>query len=297
VTSNVQRILVATDFSAQAERAARRALALAPAGATVHLLHVLPAAPLQRIREVLGTPVDAQVREAALGEAEHRLEELRARLTGELGRTLTAEVVEGRPKTAISDYAREHAFDLVVAGTHGREGIQQVFSGNTAQKVVRTADRPVLLVGAVKGADRPYRRVLVAVDFSEASGRALHWALALSPEATVYVLHVFELPFEQIIDYQAVDREVAEHYREKGQDLARAELDRLLASTQETARCRPLIRQGEPARVILGQARYQEVDLIAMGSRGLGAGSESLLGSVNVHLMQRAECDLLSIRP
>lgn len=293
----MRRILVATDFSDQAERAAWRARALAPADGSLHLLHVLAEGPLQRLREVLGVSVGREAREAVLAAARERLEDLRARLAAEYAGTVSAEVVEGHPRTAIGDYARAGGYDLVVAGAYGQEGEERLFSGVTAQKVVRTADRPVLLVRAGEGAGRGYRRVVVAVDFSAASRKALEWALALCPEATLYVLHVFELPFQQSIDYDALPLEVAERYREEGHALAKAELDRFLDGFGDCERCRPLVRQGDPSRVILGQAQAQEADLVVVGSRGLGGMSETLLGSVNLHLLHRAECDVLTVRP
>ncbi|MFA9459782.1 universal stress protein [Thiohalorhabdus sp. Cl-TMA] len=294
--SGVRRILVATDFSAQAERAARRAMALAPADGTIHLLFVLPTGLLERIREVLGMADGDAARRAALAQAEERMEALRARLGAGFAGTLSASVEEGHPKLAISEYARAHGFDLVVAGAFGEGGNERLLSGVTAQKVVRSADRPVLLVRSEDHPGRAYRRVLVAVDFSEASRKALQWALDLCPEATVYVLHVFELPFEGTFDLEAMPWEVAERYRQVGHEQSREGLERFLAAF-DGQRCRPLVRQGNPARVILGQAESQEVDLVAVGSRGLGPWTESLLGSVNVHLMQRCTCDLLTVRP
>ena len=50
----------------------------------------------------------------------------------------------GKPADEIVRYAREHDVDLIVMGTHGREGVARVFIGSVAETVVRRAACPVL---------------------------------------------------------------------------------------------------------------------------------------------------------
>jgi len=59
---------------------------------------------------------------------------------------VTREVVYGPPHQAIADYADESDVDLVVMGTHGRSGVEHYLLGSVTEKVVRTADAPVLTV-------------------------------------------------------------------------------------------------------------------------------------------------------
>ena len=62
-------------------------------------------------------------------------------------------------------------------------------------------------------------------------------------------------------------------------------------------RCRPVVREGDPAYALAAQAELLDVDLVAMGSRGQGAWSEALLGSTNAYLLQHCGRDLLTVRP
>ncbi|MDS0281375.1 universal stress protein [Haloarcula onubensis] len=55
-------------------------------------------------------------------------------------------VVPGTPYRAILDYADEHGVDLIVMGTHGRTGLDRYLLGSVTEKVIRTADQPVLTV-------------------------------------------------------------------------------------------------------------------------------------------------------
>lgn len=55
-------------------------------------------------------------------------------------------VLSGDPHKRIRDYADEHGADLIVMGTHGRTGVDRYLLGSVTEKVVRTADQPVLTV-------------------------------------------------------------------------------------------------------------------------------------------------------
>lgn len=54
----------------------------------------------------------------------------------------------GQPGETIINYAHEHAVDLIVMATHGRSGLKRWVYGSVADKVLRGADLPVLLVRA-----------------------------------------------------------------------------------------------------------------------------------------------------
>jgi hypothetical protein len=52
------------------------------------------------------------------------------------------------PARELVRYAKEHAIDLIVLGTHGRTGVTRALLGSVAERVVRTAECPVLTVAA-----------------------------------------------------------------------------------------------------------------------------------------------------
>ena len=54
----------------------------------------------------------------------------------------------GRPATVLVEMARDQGYDLLVVGTHGRKGIEHVILGSVAERVVRSATVPVLVVKA-----------------------------------------------------------------------------------------------------------------------------------------------------
>jgi nucleotide-binding universal stress UspA family protein len=61
----------------------------------------------------------------------------------------------GPPAEMIVDYAHHHPIDLIVMATHGRSGVQRWVYGSVADKVLRGADVPVLLVRAHKSHESP----------------------------------------------------------------------------------------------------------------------------------------------
>jgi nucleotide-binding universal stress UspA family protein len=141
------RILVPTDFSAPSDIALEYARTLARHfAAKLHVLHVIEETPLESAlgAEALVPPTPA-VRTERLQNA---LERLSHRITEDDRRELAAktEVVFGKPSHTIVDYASDNGFDLIVMGTHGREGIAHLLMGSVAELVVRSARCPVMTV-------------------------------------------------------------------------------------------------------------------------------------------------------
>ena len=141
-----KRILCPVDFSEHAREAMRAAMALAGADAWVTLVHVheLP---------VIGPPelpMDPRLVAQIIAQAE---KSLRA-WAGEAAQLGPARVeslcVPGAAWASIVELARERASDLIVMGTHGRSGLRHPLIGSVAERVVRHADCPVLVVRAVK---------------------------------------------------------------------------------------------------------------------------------------------------
>jgi nucleotide-binding universal stress UspA family protein len=57
-----------------------------------------------------------------------------------------SEVILGDPSDAIINYNREHDIDMVIMGTHGRKGLDRVIFGSVAERVIKWARIPVLII-------------------------------------------------------------------------------------------------------------------------------------------------------
>ncbi len=66
--------------------------------------------------------------------------------TAEYDRTLDTEVATGKPEREIVDHAETEAYDMIVIGSHGREGVSRVLLGSVAESVVRRSPIPVVVV-------------------------------------------------------------------------------------------------------------------------------------------------------
>jgi nucleotide-binding universal stress UspA family protein len=139
----IRNILVATDFSPDAERALAWARELArKAGARISLVHAVASAMVLGQEELALESVRA-AQWAAEQAARARLEALKAELGPQAGEIETA---EGHPDAVILDCALRRKVDLIALGTRGRSGLGHVLLGSTAERVVRRAHVPVAVL-------------------------------------------------------------------------------------------------------------------------------------------------------
>jgi nucleotide-binding universal stress UspA family protein len=134
------RIPVPTDGSTGSAHIAMQAIDLAEQyDATVHVVYV--------VDEDVGSLLQSmKITEPELREYGQRAVEKVERMVQAHGVDVAAEVLEGDPATTILDYADEIDADLVVAGTHGRSGIERRLIGSVAERLVRRASCPVMTV-------------------------------------------------------------------------------------------------------------------------------------------------------
>ena len=157
MTVEFRRILVPIDFSPSSRLALEHAKALVTKfGGVLEVLHVVED---RVVTELWPTDMHAltpQIGEAILRSAEQGLA---ACLTREerdrYGATLT--LLIGPPALTIVEHAASSRADLIVMGTNGRTGLSHLLLGSVAERVVRTASCPVLVV---RGALKPTTRAL-----------------------------------------------------------------------------------------------------------------------------------------
>jgi len=137
-------IVCATDFSPQADAALAWAAAQARrSGASVDLVHVARA-----YREDSRTLVfeAALVDAANIQGANAKLREQAERMARDGGVSIRPHVLRGEAHEAILAHARQEEARLVVVGTCGLASIERWMLGSVAERLVRAADRPVVLV-------------------------------------------------------------------------------------------------------------------------------------------------------
>jgi nucleotide-binding universal stress UspA family protein len=291
----IQSIVVPTDFSPFSEAAAVRAVTLARLdGASIYLVHA-PSFPL--ITAPYGVSVPAAVSEGIRRAAQEKLEEARKAIEGKGVQKVTTEIADASDAVqAIDDAAKAHGADLVVMGTHGHSGFKHAFLGSVAERTLRTVDCPVLAVKEDPAkAEESITRILLAVDFSVHSDRAVEVAVGLSKRlaASVDVIHAFGLPR----DYLPYASPFGVELEQKIQACASERLESVSERFEESSVPVALhFRRGCPSVVIAEAAEEIGCQLIIMGTRGNSGLSHVLLGSIAERTLRTAHCSVLAVK-
>jgi nucleotide-binding universal stress UspA family protein len=293
-----QHILIGTDFSAASEMAVERALQLARSwSAKITLQHVVASSlwddVLSDVVSAAGieTPTPAATEAAAAEALRRRADEIEAAtgLRCEVG------VSTGRAASAMASAAAAAGADLVVIGAHGAHPVRDLVVGTTAQKLLRISPCPVLVVKRRANAD--YRTVLAPTDFSAPAEAALRASVALLPQATVHVAHAFELPYDGLARYASVSAEMlARNHRG-----ARARLHETLRAFADDAGVLPSRRvlhlnHGYAPKVIEQWIEATRAELVVIAAHGKSELEATFLGSVSLHTVMSAHCDVLLLR-
>jgi nucleotide-binding universal stress UspA family protein len=142
---DLNRILVPIDFSEHSKNALKYAIPFAQQFiASIDLLYVV---------EPTVYPADFSFGQVGFPNVEDELRKRGAEELDELidrviaGRVRARRVIKtGKPFYEINEYAREANMDLIIIATHGHTGVEHILFGSTAEKVVRKAPCPVLVV-------------------------------------------------------------------------------------------------------------------------------------------------------
>jgi universal stress protein A len=141
-TFKLKKILVPVDFSDCSNKALQYAIPFAKQfDAELILLHVVqPYVPVPEMPAIDIGLLQRQIRESG----EKELETLQRTVADEIPSETALRA--GTPYVKIINAAKELGIDLIILATHGRTGLAHVFLGSTAERVVRHAGCPVLVV-------------------------------------------------------------------------------------------------------------------------------------------------------
>lgn len=132
-------VIAPVDFSDESLAALETALALVNQPAAIHVLHVLPSVEPVDL-EAMWTTVDSDSR------IRHAESALRERLKDARFAGVRIVVGIGDPGNEIAEYAQKVGAELIVLPSHGRTGITRLLIGSVAERVVRLAHCPVLVL-------------------------------------------------------------------------------------------------------------------------------------------------------
>lgn len=265
-------ILVAHDFTKRADRAVRRARMLTQSEGRIIVFH---ATEKFGRRETLRT---------------HLIGRLQSMLEPDELIRVAAEVHDGSPHDVAANLMRSHAADLLIVGLHGKKGLAELLATNTMARMVSTLARPTLV--ATTSPPKPYRNVLVGIDFAEIASSALALARGWFPKAEITALHAFDLQ---------LGRRATGPVKLNDLDDARkqwlADVVRRTGAAHTMGHVRTLLLHGAPADTLRQTARDLAYDLIVIGCHHRGRLRDAIFGSVGRSLLADPPCDVLVVPP
>lgn len=291
ISPPITSVVAATDFSAAGERAALRgALVAEQLGAELHLLHVVH--PLDLYPELLlSFPSQADEYERLQqASGREKLDTLAATLRKDFSIQVQTAMRVGLAYVQIAGYAKHHAAGVVVAGSRGESTWLDLLLGSTVSRLLRVATCPILITR--NAAVAPYQQAIAAVDFTSGSAAVLALANTLAPDASIELLHIFNLVQEARMRKVGLDDARLQNYRNDALTHVETQLDEMLAELGEERITRKVLT-GYPPEEICTHAAKLHADLIVLGRQGRSGVQEFMLGSVSKDVVGRADCDVL----
>ena len=197
------------------------------------------------------------------------------------------EVRTGRGAAVLRDAAREGPAGVVVLGGKHHSLLGRWVVGSTAHTLVRSLEIPLLVSAHVP---LPIRRVVAAVDLSDAAGPTLQAAERYAElfGAALHVLHVVEpLPIIPDTPLQFNDEEVFARSREH--------LERYVWPRMEYPGATSGLRRGSAVDGITAEVEDRKAELVVLGSHGKGWVDRILIGSLTERVLGALPCSMLVV--
>jgi nucleotide-binding universal stress UspA family protein len=200
-------------------------------------------------------------------------------------------VLTGHPGEQISLLAKSRAVDRVVVSTRNTNGIARLKEESVAEELIAALDIPVCVIGrrTHQGADcsTPPGRILLATSFAPGSALLARFACTLAEvnHSQLALLHVLDTTG------------MKDQQRELARFTARIRLHELVPKVARHRKAPVyLVREGDPAAIILAEAGSMSEDLVILGSSYPSIISW-LLGSSVVHrVVIESECPVITVK-
>ena len=300
----IKTILVPLDFSGASMKALRYTIRFAESfGAAIHLVHVQPTDELTAIAQAGHMMLDAA---DAVALMQDRLAEIQERHNVKFWPD-NCHVLSGRPYEEICKLASEIEADLIALPTRGYSGLKHVLLGSTAERTVRFAPCPVLVLrgakyevanvgeGEKKAEFKP-RTILVPVDFSRCSLTGAKYAarLARRTGATVRFLHVV-YPYTLVFPTDRMSADTTPLVQ-RATEAAKVEMAKLKGiKFLRGVTCEAGVRVGRTVDEIASESGRPGVDLLVTSTHGRNGFQRALLGSVAEHVVRYSECPIITV--
>lgn len=200
----------------------------------------------------------------------------------------------GSPYARLIELTRKVNASLVVMRAHQRESIVEKIIGSTADRVIRSAAAPVLVVKS--HVTRDYKHVVIAVEIDDVSAASIPRVAELFPLARLNLLHVVWVPpqFDAAMLRAGADQTDIERHRSALVRKARSAMRGFSKKLpQRPLRSTTQVVLGDPAPAVARATRSPGVDLLVLGPVSPGMVRQAIIGSVIRRVQQSVDCDVL----
>lgn len=199
-------------------------------------------------------------------------------------------VTVGSPAAAIMETAKD--FDMVCMSTHGRTGFTRLLLGSVAEKVLRQAHIPVMVVEN-ESVIEPLERILVTTDLSENSVAAFPYArqLAETTGAKVDLVHVIST--EHMSDEDTVETILS--IRKERLKVIAKEFFHNLEDGQIITDI--IVSNKAPHEAILQQSKKHLYNMVVMASIGHTGLDYLMMGSTTANVVRNVKAPVMTIKP
>ncbi len=282
-------VLIATDLSDWAGKAALRGADIArkfPNGQAI-LAYVQEQSDFDFFIQFMAGQEDFDT-DTLMQETELFLKEKAKNLAEKTGVTVSTEARVGRIADEIQDIIQQTQPVALILGKHGHGYHAMPVVGNTPVKLIQGCPCPALVVH--NEPDQPYRRVLIPIDFSDASKDQLAQAVALIPDAAeITAIHVCQEP----AFIHGIAPEMLDKFKEHLLITANEQMDQFLQEVGKGRTIKRHIAVGDPHQDIMKYANEQNIDLLVLGKKRRNRLQEYIIGSMVHTGLNEAACDVL----
>lgn len=281
----IQQVLVATDRSAMAQEALKRAIHVAKEkNAQLFIIHVIQPPFIES--PYLEPRDDKEIKDALTDEidsvnAEHKVE-------------YKLFIEHGNVADMIIHKAKQLEADLIVVGCHGKADIESNYFGKATLKLIQRTHLPVLVVkNEIKGL---YQKMILPTDMSDSSKKSIVFANTLFTHPARKYLHAHEI-FSEL---SSMTYHISEDDRKSlNIELEMAARAKLKAFVHE-------VGGGDMAYIhhkasinedLLDYIIKEQADLLVLGSRGVDNLNSFVFGSTASFLLHMSPTDVLVYVP
>ena len=199
--------------------------------------------------------------------------------------------------TALLDEARHG--DLLVVGSRGLGGVRAIMLGSVSARTSSTASCPVVVVPKTEHPREHKGRIVVGVDGSNSSRRALRFGLqeALLDGSSVMVVNSWEVPLPQGGESGRAEEQTFHEdvFDRQSEEIVAGVLAEVVDDETEQLEISAVRMQNHPVEALLEAG--EDADLLVVGSRGRGGVRGLVMGSVSQGVLRHAHLPVVVLPP